>query len=487
MKKPSSISRLLIGLAGLYVLLNIPIPEPAPPAGAGNKPFVWDQDDQWDALEQHFKDLRPLGCVGLSGRIAGGLGSVRSLLGALEKETLGPGDRVFDELEQTLFALAPMTGACHDSVPAYLSVVSLVRAEVKRQSTRWDLSSIPARRRIYRLLYGGREAAEEVLLQMPRASVPALLEGDDEPSSTPAAKILGVTIHSGDILVSRGGAPTSALIARGNDYPGNFSHVALVYVDEKTGVPSVIESHIERGVVVSTLHEYLEDVKLRVMILRLRSDLPALAADPMLPHKAAERAFHTVLSRHIPYDFAMDFGDTSALFCSEVASAAYRAYGVTLWMGLSSISSPGIVSWLSAFGVRHFETQEPSDLEYDPQLTVVAEWRDPETLFRDHVDNAVIDVLLEEAESGRRLNYNWYLLPVGRVMKVYSVVLNWLGMVGPVPEGMSAEAALRNRRLSAEHSAMKEKVLLLAGEFRRKEGYMPPYWELIKLARLAGR
>jgi hypothetical protein len=475
----------MIGFAVLYALLLISVPDPEPPAGAGNKPFAWNQDEQWEALEQHFKAVRPLGCTGLSGRIADGLASVRVSLTLMGKETLDPGAPAFDDLERKLFTLAPMVGACRDSVPAYLFAVSRVRTEVKRQSTRWDMNSVPARRRIYRLLYGGREAAEEVLLQMPRASIPALLEGDDEPSRTPAAEVLGVTIHSGDVLVSRGGAPTSALIARGNDYPGNFSHVALVHVDEKSGVPTVIESHIERGVTVSTLQQYLHDIKLRVMVLRLRAGLPAVAADPLLPHRAAQRALDAARTRHIPYDFAMDIRDTSRLFCSEVASAPYRAYGINLWMGLSSISSPGVVSWLSAFGVRHFETQEPSDLEYDPQLTVVAEWRDPETLFKDHVDNAVIDVLLEEAESGKKLSYDWYLLPVGRALKAYSVVLNWLGMEGPVPEGMGAEAALRNRRMSGEHRAMKEKVLQLAEEFRQKEGYTPPYWELIKMARLA--
>jgi hypothetical protein len=56
---------------------------------------------------------------------------------------------------------------------------------------------------------------------------------------------------------------------------------------------------------------------------------------------------------------------------------------MALWMGISHISSPGLRKWLSAFGVTHFETQEPSDLEYDPQLVVVAEWRDPETLRKD--------------------------------------------------------------------------------------------------------
>jgi len=59
-----------------------------------------------------------------------------------------------------------------------------------------------------------------------------------------------------------------------------------------------------------------------------------------------------------------------------VASSVYGELGVRLWTGLSTISAAGLRRWLSAFGVRHFETQEPSDLEYDPQLVVVAEGRD---------------------------------------------------------------------------------------------------------------
>jgi hypothetical protein len=133
--------------------------------------------------------------------------------------------------------------------------------------------------------------------------------------------------------------------------------------------------------------------------------------------------------------------------------------------------------------VEHFETQEPSDLEYDPQVRVVAEWRDPETLFKDHVDNAAIDVLLEGAEAGETLSYNWIALPVARLMKGYSFLLNLIDKEGPVPEGMSATAGLRNTRLSAMHRRIFEGVLKRAEVFRKEKGYTPPYWELLKMAR----
>jgi hypothetical protein len=118
----------------------------------------------------------------------------------------------------------------------------------------------------------------------------------------------------------------------------------------------------------------------------------------------------------------MNYRDPAKQFCSEVASSNYLTVGVTLWTAISRISSSGLRSWLAAFGVRHFETQEPSDLEYDPQLSVVAEWRDLETLFQDHADNAVVDTLLEEADAGVRLGYPRWKLPFARLVKAYSAL-----------------------------------------------------------------
>jgi hypothetical protein len=471
--------------ASLFFTLLIPARKPAPPHLAPGRPFEWRQDERWEALEAGFLQARAAGCESLAPHIERMLRDGRRLLDDAVSRRIEPESGIFDEIERITFDIGPMAGACPGRIPEYVAFVTRMRSEVKRQSRRWDMGQAATRDRLYRLLYGGRAAVEEAMLQAPPGMLPAVVRGDDEPSSTPSAEILGVQIHSGDILVSRGGAPTSALIARGNDYPGNFSHVGLVHVDGRSQAASVLEAHIERGVAVATLPQYLRDVKLRVMVLRLCADLPQIAANPLLPHEAATAAMHDARGRHIPYDFPMDFADHRKLFCSEVASAAYERFGVTLWMRLSSISSPGLASWLAGFGVTHFQTEEPSDLEYDPQLAVVAEWGDPRTLFADHVDNAVVDAMLEGAERGDTLNALWYLLPAARLAKLYSSALNAIGLVGPVPEGLSAGGALRTRRFIRTHALIRNRLLLLAKEFQRAHGYVPPYWELVKLARRA--
>ena len=486
----SKLKRLLgISILLLVVLyMGLLIPDSSPPSAKyfANKSFIWNQDSLWLALEARFLEVRKTDCNVLADSVTQSLLAIHNLLDTLESRSFLPATHIFAELENIMFGLAPAIGACPSHLMDYLSLFSRLRNIVKNQSIHWDMNSAEARRTIYRLLYGGRAAVEEVMLQASPENLPACVYGYAEPSQTPAAEILGVTIHSGDILVSRGGAPTSALIARGNDYPGNFSHIALVYVDEQSERASIVESHIERGVAVATVDEYLNDKKLRVMVLRLRADLPKLIEDPFLPHRAAKLSISAAKTQHIPYDFEMDYRDHDRLFCSEVASAPYEEVGIKLWMGISSISSPGVVRWLSSFGVKYFETQEPSDLEYDPQFRVVAEWRDPETLFKDHIDNAVTDAMLEDADSGAELDYSRYMLPVARMAKFYSMILNQFNIAGPVPEGMSASAALRNQQFSEDHNTLVSRVEKMVSDFRGKKRYTPPYWQLLELARKAG-
>jgi hypothetical protein len=446
--------------------------------------FAWNRDSLWRALETDYKALRGSDCRMTVARSASRRAALDTALAALSDTAVEPEAPAFDSLEAGMFALAPAVAACPIDLDAYVRLYERMREEVKRQSRGWDVRAVAARRRLYRALYGGRAAVEEVMLQHPGDMV-TLLTGVNEPSATPTATVQGVEIHSGDILVSRGGYPTSALIARGNDYPGNFSHIGLVHVDSITHAVSVIQAHIERGVAIATGAEYLRDKKLRIMVLRLRADLPQLVADPLLPHRAATRALERARAEHIPYDFTMDYADPSHLFCSEVASWPYHDRGVNLWMGISTISQPGLRRWLASFGIQHFETEEPSDLEYDPQLVVVAEWRDPVTLFQDHVDNAVIDAMLEGAERGDRLTYPWYALPVVRVAKGYSVLLERFGRVGPVPEGMSAVAAVRNKAFGRRERRLAAQVDAEATQLAQERAYPPPYWTLLDLARQA--
>jgi hypothetical protein len=470
--------------AGLVVLAAFlasscgPDLPPMPPS----TPFSWSQDARWETYEAAFREARAAGCESVAMRLDELLGRIDETASAVDGAR--PDDPALVQLEESLFSAAPLVAVCRSRLPAFQRAFAAMRDAVKRASRGWDIDDRETRERLYRLLYGGRAALEEALLQGPLDDAEPILFGStDAQPWLPTATVSGVTLQSGDLLLSRGGAASSALIARGNDFPGNFSHVALVRVDSASGEPSVVEAHIERGVEPATAEAYLADHKLRILVLRPRPDLAVLRSDPELPARAADLALDEALRRHIPYDFSLDFGNPDRMFCSEVGYWAYREQGLGLWMGMSTLSAPGLVRWLHQVGVRHFETHEPSDLEYDPQLVVVAEWMDPETLWKDHVDNAAIDVLLEGADAGEDLSFPAWMVPVAAAMKAWSWTLNRFGGVGPVPEGMGAMSALRVRDLTARHEALVAATLRRTEAYEDQYGYRPPYWDLVALAR----
>ncbi len=446
--------------------------------------FRWDADEVLAGLEAEFARAGTTDLGAATDALTGLETEGEDLLSRVAMSDAPPLD-VLARLSSLQFELA-VQGAAHPTLlPRVQDFLVGSRVTVMRAATRWPAGR-ETHEALYRVLFGGRIAVDEALIQAGTDALAPLLHIEDIPSSSPSIVVEGVRIHSGDVLLSRGGAPTSALIARGNDFPNTFSHAALVYVDREGGEGTVIESLIETGSVLSTVEEYLASKKHRILLLRLRPDHPTLAGDPLLPHHAAEAMVARLTDEHIPYDFAMEWDDASAMFCSETVFHAFRDRGVTLWTLRSSMSSPGLVRWLSAMGVREFTSLVPSDVEYDPQLRAVVEWRNAAALMDFRLDNAIIDALLEEADRGAELSYAWYALPVARSLKLFSLVQSLLGGAPKIPSGMSASTALKVDALVSKVSpAVKEELVSLAAGFLERNGYDAPYWVLVQLAREA--
>ena len=238
--------RSFFALVVLYLVLLIPDSEPQASLAIEHEPFVWNQDELWSSLEQQFSEARASGCSSLTSAIDREISEIRQLLESISSSRARPDDSRFQAVEDSLFRLSPTIAACPDRLRELMWIFDETRYVTKRQSEHWEMNSIEVRQRMYRLIYGGRAAVEEVVLQANTEQVPVVVTGREVVSKTPSVEMLGMTIHSGDMLLSRGAASYSALIARGHDYPGNFSHVALVHIDGN-GTPSFIEAHIIGG------------------------------------------------------------------------------------------------------------------------------------------------------------------------------------------------------------------------------------------------
>jgi len=470
-------------VVALYLILLIPLPKNKTKLHVASKtPFIWKQDSLWKNLEQTFNLAKDLSSTELDSLVSQMSEDANMLLAKLNDSIYGPENEIYNSIEAKFFGIAPLIAAQEKKSNWYIDYYNSVRRKLKMDSQYWDMSTLSARNTSYKILYGMRAAVEEILLQSDNNEFLSTKFVTDEPSATPSIDIMGIEVHSGDLLISRGGAEVSAFISRGNDYPGNFSHVALVYIDKETNIPCFVEAHIEKGVAVASLDNYIKDKKLRFMVMRPRFNLPEIQKNPMLPHEAAKYMYDESQARHIPYDFKMDYHDSSTMFCSEVGSYAYKQFGINLWEFQSTISSVGIINWLNAFGVENFVTQMPSDLEYDPALSVIAEWQDKDVLFKDHLDNAVMDALINQANTGEELDYNIWALPLARAIKAYSYVLTVLGKEGIIPEGMDAVTALKNNGFVNRFQDIKSRTLEKVERFITENNYLPPYWQLVKFA-----
>jgi Permuted papain-like amidase enzyme, YaeF/YiiX, C92 family len=460
--------------------LSWPPPQAAIDAPAESTPFRWDAAALFADLQDEFDGARDLTPEGASSRAAAIDEEGAADLAGIASSPSVPLDEL-QALAERQFQYAVLAAAHPSLMPSAEAFVVRARVAVMRAAAAWP-SDRQTHSALYRLVFGGRIALEEALVQTGPV-LPALVSVEAIASQTPWIEVEGVRVHSGDILLSRGGAPTSALIARGSDYSNTFSHAALAHVDADTGVGTVIESLIETGTVLTTVEEYLAGRKHRILLLRLRPDLPELLADPQLPHRASTRMLARLTEAPAAYDFAMDWQDSERMFCSEVIYHAYEGEGLDLWSIRSAMTAPGLVRWLGGMGVREFRTLVPSDLEYDARLRAVVEWRDLDALMEYRFDNAITDALLGAADDGADLGYSVFARPFGRLLKGFSVAQAGVGMPPFIPTGMSADAALRVRALvSTVSPALKEALMEREAAFHVENGYRAPYWTLVELA-----
>lgn len=203
------------------------------------------------------------------------------------------------------------------------------------------------------------------------------------------------SLRSGDVILSRGTALTSAAISRIGNGDTNFSHLAIVYVDPQTHRISLSEAHIEVGSFNGPLGDYLTDGKTRAALFRYKDPILAARAADMIRSKISN--YQIEHGENIPYDFAMDPDEPSKLFCSELVSHAFdlakgESAGVPMFR--SSVD-PKNRDFLTRLGVTVKRTFLPGDIEFDPNFELIAEWRDYSRMNESHLHDAVLAAMFD--------------------------------------------------------------------------------------------
>lgn len=215
------------------------------------------------------------------------------------------------------------------------------------------------------------------------------------------------SLKSGDVILSRGNAFVSALIARITDIPNQFSHISMVYKDPK-GKLWTIESHIEIGAVVAPMINHIDERNSRTLVFRYK--------DPAVSHAAAEHIFKLVKAqqdtgKNVQYDFGMSLENPKRLFCSEVA---YQAFWLDSKISIPRYKNkfnPKLLGFLQDLGLKldeksilTFETFAPGDIEFDTDFDLVAEWRNPAKMRLSRLRDALLS---KEVEWMEELKYEF--------------------------------------------------------------------------------
>jgi len=209
----------------------------------------------------------------------------------------------------------------------------------------------------------------------------------------------GITFQSGDVIVVRGLRHNSAAIARVGDVDSQFSHAALIHIDEK-GRHRALEALIEEGATVSNFDYALEHGLGRAILFRHHDpDMAARAADRIYERFRKSRSF---TGKHIFYDFSMELGDYTEMFCSKVIREGFdkASGGLVLLPTYPTEFRNAPKDFTDRIGVTAEVSFAPGDMELETQFHAVAEWRDYRKTSRIRLMDMVMVKLFEWMSRG---------------------------------------------------------------------------------------
>lgn len=230
------------------------------------------------------------------------------------------------------------------------------------------------------------------------------------------------SLRSGDLLLSRGTTFTGSVISRIGAIDNQFSHLAMVYIDEtghinyfdeqqkklvqntQKGRKFVVESVLNNGLQIIPLDGYLKHDYARIAAYRygdsMSADSFAETQSAKIAARAAELMAQKAATGKVCYNFTMDMAyqypnDSECpekLFCSQSIAVGLKLaceefdctaidkysdkdnpYAFPLFLTKFNVDSNPVAQLL---GLQVEKTFAPADVEIDPRIELMAEWTD---------------------------------------------------------------------------------------------------------------
>jgi hypothetical protein len=236
-----------------------------------------------------------------------------------------------------------------------------------------------------------------------------------------------ITLKSGDLIISRGNAYTSAAISRIVEVDSQFSHMAMIYIPEGPAKEYtlaeamqrkdvlVLEAHIEVGSTIRPFNEYAMDGNARNILFRYKKGgaVPHMAAKATYEYleKYRDQARSKILpplrrdrsdvNYAVPYDFKMDLADSGEVFCTEVGYIGYKSQGVLIPTYMSDINPQ--LDLVRRLGIKGDRIFAPGDMELEPQFELIAEFRNLRKLKGIRMKDMALASFLDWMDKGYKI------------------------------------------------------------------------------------
>jgi len=274
----------------------------------------------------------------------------------------------------------------------------------------------------------------------------------------------------GDVLLVRGKSYVSAMIARIGDEEGNFSHIVIVGQDSNRQL-YIVESLIEKGVIVTPIEIWRQQHDARVALFRL--------PDIEISQKAAQIAYEWGLT-HPRYDFQMDDDNYNEVFCAEVVRYAYDKASdgkIKVPKYRSHVTKFKGATYLRSLGVTQDTLFAPYDIEVDPRFDFVAESKYYPLLrqvrMQDSILQSIYTWMIEK-------NYRFYDSLWISVEALLGKTLRYVGFLKDLmPTYMPMDTIKTTLHFEKVAQTLEENLYSKEAEYYKANGYLPSFQEMM--------
>jgi hypothetical protein len=370
-------------------------------------------------------------------------------------------DAIFDSLKKNFLILSALVTNCNYRLNDLIAIQTGIANSLKRQY-RGRIFNKERFIKLYQDLLTYRIAIEDAIISLQKDNFISKIRGIDEPSDNPLSREAGIFLRSGDVVLTMNDDLAHNILRMRNEFQGSFPDASLVYVEDSTRNGFIMNSNVNKGAEIFSVTDFFASRNNRYMILRMSSADTLMLIDSLIPHKAAMLAYDEISNNKIRFDLENKTYSGDRLSNAELIYYYYRNPGMHLNITGIDIS--------------------PVLYEVHPSLVEVFEVRESRVILNERLQELSIQILTDKFRNKEFEDFNIFLLPVARIVKLYSLIIESVTdreKEGPVPQDVSAREALKLWFMEKEYSKIYNSLEEKVNHFKSQNNRNPFYWELL--------